>query len=130
MEMAELKKTMISGHNRVIREVTTNFGEELDNRAVGGGEFGQMTSLLVKLHELLTRLNNPVLPAETAANKENAIGGIIEANYDVFGVEEEVVVTVDEQAILQQDLIRQRTREQMERRTVRVGFNYSVVYNS
>ena len=39
------------------------------------GEFRQMTSLLVKLDELLTRLNNPVLPSETAANKENAIGG-------------------------------------------------------
>ena len=73
-------------------------------------------------YELLTRLNNPVLPAETAANEENAIGGIIEANYDVFEVEEEVVVTVDEQAILQLDLVRQRTREQMERRTVRVGY--------
>ena len=31
MEMEESKMTMISGHNRVIREVTTNFGEELDN---------------------------------------------------------------------------------------------------
>ena len=54
------------------------------------------------------------MPSETAANEENAFGGIIEANYDVFDVEEEVVVTVDEQAIAQQNLIRQRTKEQIQ----------------
>eukprot|EP00956_Cyclotella_meneghiniana_P012291 scaffold17458_cov62-Cyclotella_meneghiniana.AAC.1 len=53
-------------------------------------------------------------PSNKRANEENAFGGIIEANYDVFDVEEEVVVTVDEQAIAQQNLIRQRTKEQIQ----------------
>jgi hypothetical protein len=63
-----------------------------------------------------------MLSPEVTANEQNAIAGIIEYNYDVVE-EEDIVVTVEETADMQNHLVRQRAQEQYTQRRFKAGYS-------
>jgi hypothetical protein len=121
LEVVELKDAMMLDHNRIIEELSKSIEESLDKRSIGGCAYVQIAELMSKLDVLLEKLNNPVVPPQTAIDEQTAIAGIIELNCDVVE-EEDVVVTVEENAAFQQKTIREKSKQQMEKRRYRVGY--------
>lgn len=123
-EVETMKTTMLADHERIIEVLSKHIDEALDMRSIGGlsgGISDELKKLAGKMDEVLARMNNPMLSPEVTTTEQNAIGGIIEYNYDVVE-EDDIVLTVEETANMQHHLVRQRSQTQYAKRRFKAGY--------